>query len=144
MKGIIPISIYGNVVGDKKLGSFSYFEIDGTPDEIRGQFKNGTGYHSYLESYYFASSGNYRTFFFANLTYGLWDAEFNLANPTLDDELKKNPPRMIESDFDFNRKKSYPSTFGVIGRNVDSEDIFNILHAWSALDYHSLNKDLMQ
>ncbi len=66
-KGLIPISIYEHVVNDKKLGEFSYYDIEYVPLKIRGFLQNGTGYGCYIEAYYFASSGNYRTFFFANL-----------------------------------------------------------------------------
>lgn len=142
-KGLIPVSIYEHVVNGKKLGEFSFYDIEYVPLKIRGFLQNGTGYGCYIEAYYFASSGNYRTFFFANLPYGLLEAEFDFGSQTLDDELEGEMADIdIDTHLDCDRKKSFPSTFGVIGRDLDDDFIFDILTDWSKIDYSSLLIDL--
>lgn len=141
LKGKIPVSIYGHIVDDKNLGDFNYYEIDFVPEEIQAYFQNGTGYQCYIEWYYYGSSSNHHTFVFANLIYGLWEAEYEFGEMTLDDELQKGYTT-IDSNFDFDRKKSYPSTFGIIGYNVDHNAILDLILLWSEIDYHALNRNL--
>lgn len=61
---------YEDCVNGKSLNRFSYYEISGSPNNVYSYGTNGTSRSFYMESYYFASWGNYYDFYFGSVDYG--------------------------------------------------------------------------
>ena len=142
MKNKIDINNYGNLVNEKKLGEFTYQDVKNKPIGVTGFLQNGTGYGIYIEYCYFSSSGNYKSFIFANLPYGLGEFEVIEESDYLSQFEKPDEIKFDLSTTHLKRDNSFPSTFGIYDTEISDEDIIDILTTWHKIDYNSLIIDI--
>lgn len=144
----IKMNPYSHLINGSSLGRFTFSDIDYPPEEIFAFVQNGTGFSSYVEKYYFASTGNYKDFLFANLTYGIMNFEMLNDNDYISeynfgdsfDYVSSNVNIQIHP-YTIDRNKSYPNTIGIIN-NCDMAMIYDLLFDFQSVDYFSLLSDI--
>lgn len=134
---VVMPEVYSSLISNKSLGEFAYSEIHGIPDYVYGFTGQGVARTFYGEKYYFAASGNYQNFYFANLDYGMLRSlsefvrflsiiQFDI-NPQTD--LVGLPPSDLLL---YQRDKFYPNTFGISALNEHLT--FSLLSSYSGFD----------
>ena len=114
--------IYSSLVSDKPLGEFSFSEVGEYIVSTYGYAGQGVGRTFYGEEHYFAAAGNYNTFYFAVLDYGMLDSPADFSHflsiiqssiGPYDDTLPL--PEVLNSK----REEFYPNTYGISTLNSD-------------------------
>lgn len=127
--------------GEFSLGSFSYYEIDEAPLSVSGYFTNGVGRICYREDYYYRAGGNYYTYCYATLDYGM---NGNLQHAFI---YNKDKPMDIDDEVTSNKIKGFlivndrhaekPNSYGV----TDNIEALNYLFDYQWFNsYQILNK----
>lgn len=107
---------YLEIVNNKKLGEFSYYEVNGKPNLVTSYVTNGIGRTLYCEEYYYNAIGNYRTFYFMDIDYGIVNTEYtNDESKIYDDEISSDNLQQYNYDIVLarDRKNSFPNTYGI-------------------------------
>lgn len=130
----LPNSIQ-KFVKNKKLGEFTFYEIEGKPLNADAYTQNGTGHAFYSEEYYFGASGSYYHFYFMLLDYGI----FNNADVECKDTNKQNEEdvTIIDSILVRNRKKAYPNTCGICCAKYQKE-VYEMISTYENFDFKNL------
>ena len=113
---------YSSLVSDKSLGEYAFSELGYGIKSTHGYASQGVGRTFYGEEYYFAGDGNYNTFYFAVLDYGMINSpedfsifisiiQFNIG--PCDNTLPL--PEILNSK----RETFYPNTYGISTLNTD-------------------------
>lgn len=124
-------------LGNKPLGEISFFDIEQIPEDVSSYTQNGTGHVFYCEKYYYASSGNYYSFYFGFLDYGFVDCKYSRKDFYNDEEIKQIY-KLDDLSFAFllNRKKSMPNTYGIVCGGY--ENISEYFSDYRNFDFRSL------
>lgn len=133
-------------VNNKKLGDFSFYDIDGNPKNADAYTQNGTGHAFYSEEYYFGARGNYYQFYFMLLDYGIFnkkqinnisesnkDSSINIKEKT--EQIKKLTT--IDSILVRDRRVSCPNTYGICLLKY-KEDIYKMIFTYENFDFDKL------
>lgn len=115
---IVMPDIYAPFVSNKPLGEFAYTEISGEPGLVYGYSSQGVARTFYGESYYYTASGNYQTFYFSTLDYGMLNSlsDFVLFISLIQHEIgPSNDVYGLPSSelLCQQRDKFYPNTYGI-------------------------------
>lgn len=112
--------LYSYITDGKNLGEFSYYDVEGKPQQVHGYVTQGAARSFYMEDYYYGA-GNYYNYYFVSMDYGVerkntsFASMFELASTVsyIDDEVnvgpKTNSNLLVISD----RRKVYPNTYGM-------------------------------
>lgn len=113
---IMMPKFYSSLVSDKSLGEFAFSELGEGIVSTYGFTGQGVARTFYGEEHYFGANGNYQTFYFAVLDYGMLNSQadftrflsiiqFNIG--PMDNTLPL--PEVLNSE----REKFYPNTYGI-------------------------------
>lgn len=113
---IMMPKFYSSLVSDKPLGEYAFSELGEYIVSTYGYAGQGIGRTFYGEAYYFGAAGNYKTFFFAVLDYGMLNSreEFNQFLSIIQFNIGPNDntlplPEALNSE----REKFFPNTYGI-------------------------------
>lgn len=133
---------YSDVVSGKALGDYSYHEIFGTPLSVWGYVSQGTARALYGEEYYYASAGNYYSFYFLTLDYGFLDSvQDNISSMMLtsafedskiDDEVCIDLIVDGYSSVVKDRYTSAPNTYGI--SSLPSDETISLISDYTTFD----------
>lgn len=129
---------YQSLVNYKEFGDFSYYEIYGMPSFIDSYATNGSGHVYYGEGYYFAAFGDYNSFYFLQLDYGVKNIKYVSGESfILDDEIDEENLRNFDSNIACARKESYPNTYG-ISLFEYADEVYEMIFSYNNYDFSKL------
>ena len=143
---------YSWIVSKKRLGKFSFYEIEYVPFSYFGFVSQGVGRALYGELYDYSSRGNYYEFYFLILDYGIMksfeDFERNLIDSIRYDDSKDDKEHIgYAYDEYFQRITSrdifYPNTYGISGINIDKKIIIDAITSYQSFDSLQLRSKIM-
>lgn len=134
--------MYSQVVSEKSLGEFSFYEIDLSPDKVCGFTSTGPGRAFYGEQYnFYQHIGQGYNFYFMTMDYGVMESFTEFSNELdsfgieeyIDDEVSLD---QTMGQYITNRKAFYPNTYGVskIYGLYGEEDVFYWFSDYSWFD----------
>lgn len=128
---------YAPLVSSNPLGEFTYSEIIGDPDYVFGFTGQGIARTFYGEKYYFAAKGNYQSFYFANLDYGMLNSLSEFVHFLSVIQFDINPRTDIfglpSSDLLIQERETfYPNTYGISALN--EQLTFDLLSYYGGFD----------
>lgn len=136
-------SQYSWIVSKKKIGKFSFYDIEDSPMSYFGFVSNGIGRALYGEEYTYQGSGNNYIFYFLILDYGIMKSfkEFdrNLSNSIeygdkpIDDKIRCSSYNGYSQRIT-NRKIFCPNTYGISKVYVDEKIIINAITSYHSFD----------
>ena len=113
---IMMPTYYSSLVSDKSLGEFAFSELGEYITATYGYAGQGIGRAFYGEEYYFGAAGNYKTFYFAVLDYGMLNSRTDFSRFLSVIQFSVGPgdntlplPEVLNSE----REKFYPNTYGI-------------------------------
>lgn len=131
---------YSSLVSDKSLGEFAFSELGENITSTYGYAGQGVGRTFYGEEYYFAADGNYNTFYFAVLDYGMLDSHADFIHFLSIIQFNIGPhdetlplPEVLNSK----REEFYPNTYGI--STLNSALTFDLLSDYYWFDTLSLS-----
>ena len=139
--------LYSSITGWINLGEFSYYDVEGKPQQVYGYVTQGAARSFYMEDYYYGA-GNYYNYYFVSLDYGVerkntsFASMFELASTVsyIDDEVNisqnTNPYLLVISD----RSKVYPNTYGMSFQGVTSR-IRDLISDYDGFDSRQIKTD---
>lgn len=113
---------YSSLVSDKSLGEFAFSELGEGIMSTYGYTSQGVARTFYGEEYYFGANGNYQTFYFAVLDYGMLNsyADFTQFLSIIQFNIGPNDDTLpLPEGLNSEREKFYPNTYGISALNSD-------------------------
>lgn len=129
--------VYSSLVSNRPIGEFTYSEINGEPNYVYGYAGQGISRAFYGEKYYFAASGNYQNFYFANLDYGMLNSLASFIHFLSVVQFDINPCNDIfglpSSDLLIRERETfYPNTYGI--SSLNEQLTFDLLSSYAGFD----------
>lgn len=132
---IMMPKFYSSLISDKPLGEFAFSELGENIMSTYGYAGQGIGRAFYGEEYYFGSSGNYKTFYFAVLDYGMLNsrADFGWFLSIIQFSIGPSDNTLpLPEVLNREREKFYPNTYGI--STLNSNLTFELLSAYYWFD----------